>query len=253
MKSCVTSFSFRFVSGHHLLNMMIDFPNPSLTPPKNGQRLKITIFMDDADAWIVPWGERLGNTLSRHHDVEVCLPPSSLGGGDICFLLGCTKVLQREALERHTLNLVVHESALPSGRGWSPVQWQILDRRDEIPVVMFQATEEADAGPIFLRGSIKLDGTELLPEIRFKQGAKTLEMVCRFLDLWPDIEPEMQEGDPTWYRRRNRDDDRLDVDSTLAAVFDQLRIADNEKYPTWFEHRGRRYLLKIFPTDDIGE
>lgn len=228
-------------------------PEPTRRPLANGARLNVSIFVDDADSWILPWARRLGAILSRHHDTKFCQQASALDSGDICFLLGCTKILPAGILERHAFNFVVHESPLPEGRGWSPVQWQVLEGQNTIPVTLFRATEKSDAGPIYAQGQIELDGTELLAEIRNKQGLATIELICRLLENWPNAKAQDQAGTPTYYPRRTRNDDRLDVNQTLADSFDHLRIADNDRYPAWFEHRGKRYTLKIFAADQADD
>jgi len=46
------------------------------------------------------------------------------------------------------MNLVVHESDLPRGKGFAPVKWQILDGKKEIPVCLLETTEQVDSGDI---------------------------------------------------------------------------------------------------------
>jgi methionyl-tRNA formyltransferase len=36
----------------------------------------------------------------------------------------------------------------------------------------------------------------------------------------------------------------------LAEQFDLLRVVDSERFPAFFEYRGRRYKLKIEKDDD---
>lgn len=218
-------------------------------PSEDKRGYAITILVDDHDSWILPWTRLLKETISPFHEVVSCSDKEEMPEGDMAFLLGCTKMLPAPYLKRSKLNLVVHESDLPGGRGWSPVAWQVSGGIDNIPVVLFDAREELDAGPIYLRDFIELDGTELLPDIRRKQGKKTVEMVLRFLERWPDLQPGEQLGEPTVYPRRTRENDRLDVNKTIAEHFDHLRIVDNERYPAWFEHRGKKYTLKIFYKD----
>lgn len=211
---------------------------------------RITLYVDDPEAWIVPWAETLRRELADAYDVVLRHDPAELDQGDACFLLGCTRLLPPELLALHRLNLVVHESALPAGRGFSPVGWQVLEGRGAIPVTLFAATAEPDAGPVYLRDEIALRGDELLPELRALQGRKTVEMVKRFLALWPDLSPSPQQGEASVYRRRTRRDDELDPFRSLAEQFDHLRIVDNGRYPAWFRFRGRSYLLKIEPAPE---
>ncbi|WP_169704463.1 hypothetical protein [Candidatus Kuenenia stuttgartiensis] len=50
---------------------------------------------------------------------------------------------------------------------------------------IIEAEEKLDSGRIYLKDYIELDGTELLPEIKKKQGDKTIDLVLTFLNQWP--------------------------------------------------------------------
>jgi len=234
-----------FKAQYNFFDIMFTFE-----PPLDKRGYKIIIFIDDPHSWMIPWGEMLEKTLSPFHDVSLCLKKEEIPCGDFSFLLGCTEILPQKYLRKSKLNLVVHESDLPSGRGWSPLSWQVLEEKHEIPIVLFEAKEELDAGPIYLREIIKLNGTELLPELKYKQGVKTIELVYKFLEQWPGLRPVNQVGTPTFYPRRTPAHDKIDIHQTIAENFDHLRIADNEKYPAGFEYRGRKYILKIYAADE---
>lgn len=221
----------------------------SYAPQNDTADWRISVLVDTPGSWIEPWAERLVALLAPHHDVRLCRRQEDLVQGDFCFLLGCLNLLPQKALQMNGHNLVVHESDLPNGRGWSPVAWQVLQGKNEIPVCLFEAVDEVDAGPVYLRDFISLNGCELLPDIRLKQGVKTVELCLDFLQKWP-LEPVPQVGEPSSYPKRSREDDRLDPHKSIAEQFDKLRIVDNEKYPAWFELRGREYILKIFRRDE---
>lgn len=177
-----------------------------------------------------------------------CIESFDIGdvtGIDVLFILGYTKILPEKFLASNGLNLVIHESALPLGRGFSPVQWQILEGSNEIPVCLIEAVSPVDSGEIYGTTSIKLDGHELMPEIRLAQANATKELIISFLSKFPECSKTVQTGNATHYRRRSREDDRLEPDKTIKAQFNQLRIADNELYPVYFEIDGVRYLLRI--------
>ena len=207
--------------------------------------LKISILVDNPDSWIVPFAQDIQRQLAEHHDVKLYFKPFEIPDGDILFLLGCTSIFSREILQRNKHNLVIHESDLPKGKGWSPVAWQVLEGKNSIPIVLFEATDELDAGQIYLRDYIELDGTELLPEIKQKQGQKTTELVYKFVEKWPNIRGETEAGEATYYRKRTEKDDELDPEKTVGENFNHLRIVDNEKYPAWFQYEGQKYIIKI--------
>jgi methionyl-tRNA formyltransferase len=214
---------------------------------KTGQKpLKISILVDNPDSWIVPYAQRLERELAEAHDVKLYFNARDLPQGDMLFLLGCISIVPPDILKRSKNNFVIHESDLPQGRGWSPLSWQILENKNSIPIILGEAVEEPDSGAIYMKDHIELDGTELLPEIKQKQGEKTVELVNRFLEEWPNVERKPQQGQASFYRRRTSKDDRLDPEKSIIENFNHLRIVDNEKFPAWFEYKGHRYILKIY-------
>jgi len=153
-------------------------------------------------------------------------------------------------LARNRLNLVAHASALPLGRGFSPMVWQILEGRQSIPVRLIEAAQPVDSGDIYLEDEIRFEGHELNEEMRERLGWKIVAMCEAFLAVEggpPSARP--QSGEPSWYRRRGPADSRLDPSRSIEEQFDLLRVVDNDRYPAFFELRGRRYRLRIEKTD----
>lgn len=155
------------------------------------------------------------------------------------------KLTKSDILARNHHNIVVHASDLPKGRGFSPLVWQVLEGKNEIPVSMIFATEEADAGDIVMRDQITLEGHELNDEMRGILGDRIVQMCLAYLDLPEPPVGEPQIGSASGYPRRRPADSRLDPYKTIAEQFDLLRVVDNSRYPAFFEHRGYRYKLSI--------
>lgn len=172
---------------------------------------------------------------------------SQIKEGDIVFYLGCGQIVPANILSRNKHNLVVHESALPKGKGWSPLTWQILEGKYEIPIMLFEAVEKVDNGTIYLSNIMKFQGTELIDELRNVQAETSIQMCLRFVEEYPDIVVNgiVQSGESTYYPRRRPEDSRLDVDKSLREQFNMLRVVDNDRYPAFFEIAGERYFLKI--------
>jgi methionyl-tRNA formyltransferase len=206
---------------------------------------RLTFLVNNPEAWVKPLARRLVASLSEKYDVSFVERSADVPEGDVSFFLGCSKLVRPEVLRRHRHNLVVHGSDLPQGRGSSPIPWQVLEGKNRIPIVMFEAVEALDAGPVYFRDVIELDGSELIDEIRHKTWLRTEALIRRFLERYPDVSPSPQQGPSSQYRPRTTADDELDPEQPLAALFDHLRIVDNERYPAWFRFRGHRYTLRI--------
>ena len=175
--------------------------------------------------------------------------PAQLAAGDVCLLLSCGRLLSAEQLALHRHNLVVHESSLPQGQGWSPMTWQILEGASTIPITLFEAVAELDAGPIYLQQQIDLQGHELVEEWRALQAQATLELCLGWFDRYLEVvtATRPQQGEASHYRRRRPADSELDPQRSLAEQFELLRVVDNARYPAFFHWRGRRYELQVRP------
>ncbi len=144
-------------------------------------------------------------------------------------------------------NLVVHESDLPQGRGWSPLTWQILEGRNRIPVTLFEAVDAVDAGPMYLQEWIDFQGHELVDELRAGQGEASIRLCRRFVREYPEVVDTGQEqtGEAIYYARRRPAHSRLDPDQTIREQFDLLRVVDNERYPAFFQMGEKVFFIRI--------
>jgi RimJ/RimL family protein N-acetyltransferase len=208
---------------------------------------RITV-LSDHGSWLNQHLPQLIEILWRRgHSVRWIHQPDKLAPGDVCLLLSCGRLLAPEQLSLHRHNLVVHESALPLGQGWSPMTWQILEGSNCIPITLFEATEALDAGPIYLQHIIELRGTELVEEWRALQARATIRLCQEWLDRYGEVirEARLQKGDASHYRRRTPADSQLEPQRSLADQFNLLRVVDNKHYPAFVEIEGRRYHLQI--------
>lgn len=200
----------------------------------------------DNDSWILPYAERIvARAQERGLSARLCRSYASIDPGNVAFFLGCIGIASSEALKRNRWNLVVHESDLPKGRGFSPLSWSILAGENVIPVCLIEAADEVDAGAILYKDRIVLEGHELIGEIRAALGEKTIELCERFLYEASPVTPVPQVGEPTYFKRRRPPDSRLDPNQSISDQFELLRIVDNRRYPAFFELRGHRYVLSI--------
>lgn len=208
--------------------------------------MKITILVDDMQSWFVKYAKKLEKELCEKHQVSLIYDSKKASDGDICFLLSCSKIVSNDFLKKHHHNIVVHASDLPKGKGFSPLSYQIMEGKDEIVLTLFEAVEELDAGPYYLKENLKFDGTELLDELRNIMAIKINKMCSFFVEHVNELEPKPQVGEETIYKRITRKDNALDINKTIKEQFNHLRIADNEKYPLWFEYKNTRYIVHIY-------
>ncbi|GAA4092952.1 formyltransferase family protein [Mucilaginibacter panaciglaebae] len=210
--------------------------------------MRITILTDNPKSWFVPYGNELLERLKASgHVAEYVYNAKDIQKSDVCFILSCTKLVNETTLALSDNNIVVHASDLPQGKGFSPLQWQILEGKNQIPLTLFEVVKDVDAGPYYLKDTVVFDGSELHGKLREKLAQKIIEMCLQFVEQRTSLLPVQQNGIETFYKRRTEKNDELDANKTIAELFNQFRIADNENSPVYFYMNGHKYFLKIYP------
>ena len=206
----------------------------------------VQILIDNKNSWIIPFALELEKILIDKFKYKVYIKHDSdeIKKGDVLILLGCEKKFTKLNYNKH--NLVVHESDLPNGKGWSPLTWQILEEKNRIPITLFEANKEIDSGDVYFKDFIDLDGSELNTEIKRKQGEKTIILIIKFFENYSKIKSYKQKGKSTFYSRRNKIHSELDIDKSINEQFNLLRVCDNERYPAFFWKNSKKYILKIY-------
>ena len=125
----------------------------------------------------------------------------------------------------------------------------MLEGVRQIPVTLFEATEAVDAGEIYAQEYIELEGHELWPQIKHKQGLATQKLILDFIATYPNVKGREQEGEETFYPKRGLADSSLDIEKSIKDQFNLLRVSDNERYPAHFTINNHRYIIKIYRDD----
>lgn len=211
---------------------------------------RVSVVVDNP-SWILPWAEELKGRIETEGDTALlCRDHDQIKSGDVAFFLGCIKITPPNVLLRSRRNLVVHESGLPKGRGFSPLTWQIIEGANVVPICLLEASpDEVDAGSVIYTDALRFEGHELLEELRAAQGDKTVELCLRFLREPKPPTGVPQVGETTTYPRRRPRDSRLDARLPLMDLFPLLRVVDDERYPAFFDHAGARYRIRIDKLD----
>jgi methionyl-tRNA formyltransferase len=180
------------------------------------------------------------------HNVSLATSSIDIDHGDVLFLVSCTEIVDYHLRDRFRYSFVLHASNLPAGRGWSPYIWDVLNGSDQLTVCLLEAASPVDSGRIWLKKRIALAGYELLPEIHDKLFQAETELMSQVISAYESIEPVMQDETlATYYPKRSPADSRIDPEKSIAQQFDLLRVVDSERYPAFFEFRGKRFKLKI--------
>ena len=99
-----------------------------------------------------------------------------------------------------------------------------MEGKDEITIVLFEASDQVDSGQVYLKNTLKFNGSELVDELRDIQAAATIQLCHEFINSYPDVlvGAITQEGDSTFYARRSEMDSQLNPAKSLQEQFNLL-------------------------------
>ncbi len=213
------------------------------------RKYNVTFLIDKSNDWI---NKYLKKSFLKNYKFNFKISKNfkKIKNQDIVFILNYTKILPKSFLIQNHLNLVVHASNLPKGKGFAPIQWQILNNKKNILLCLIEAVERVDSGSIIEKKSIKFKGYELNGEIRHIQGNETIKIIKKFLNKYPKFKRKKQSGKSTFFRKRKPEDSELNINKSLKKNFNLLRIVDNEKYPAFFYYKKKKYIIKIIKSNN---
>ena len=179
-------------------------------------------------------------------EIEIVSTHESCSGGDFLFALSYPKVIPEETRSLYGYCFVLHGSNLPDGRGWSPVTWQILDGETLFTMSLINMSEPVDSGEIVAQREFEVKKNLLFDEISSAIGYVQADLIEASLRMTPEqLMGAKQKVTPSYFGRRSPSDSEIDPHRPLSEQWDQLRVADPSRYPSFFNFLGHKYLLKV--------
>lgn len=210
--------------------------------------MQVTLLCSDIDHPIMPVLKKWSNLQSQRHQISIVHKPEDLEErGDILFLVSCTEYINAEKRSLFKYCLVLHASDLPFGRGWSPHVWAILSGSNELTVTLLEASDRIDAGRIYHKQKVFLDGSELYDEVNSKLFDAELSLINWACDnifkSAPVEQPEILGLE--MLPRRTPADSELDINKSIKDQFNLLRISDPHRYPAFLKYKNQKFKIFI--------
>ncbi len=167
---------------------------------------------------------------------------------EVTAILSFYKIIPEKYLNISKHNIVVHESNLPFGRGFSPLFRQIAKGKKKITFTLFKCTSKMDEGNYYFKKSFYFENNLLYDEIKIKQIYFAKILIEKFISNLKKkkLKLKKQKGKPTYFKKLNKNDSKIDINKSINSQFDKIRTKDNNNFPNFFYFRKRKYILKLF-------
>jgi methionyl-tRNA formyltransferase len=130
--------------------------------------------------------------------------------------------------------VIFHMTDLPFGRGGSPLQNLIVRGFTETKISAIKCVAELDAGPIYMKGSLTLEGTA--QQIFVRAAGIIEEMIVEIVKKTP--QPTEQLGEVVVFERRNPNESEMISTKSVTELYDFIRMLDADGYPHAFIECG---------------
>lgn len=209
--------------------------------------MKITLLCSDS---VHPVNVHLNKWVSKNsnrHEISLVRSKADLEGGDILFLVSCAEIIHAKDRQKFKSSLLLHASDLPSGRGWSPVVWEIIGGAELITVSLLEVEDKVDSGRIWRKITRSVPKHALWNEINEILFSAEIELIDLAVNEVVSIEPQPQslEVEASYYRRRSPEDSKINPEQSIAEQFDHIRVCDPERYPAYFDMHGQRFKITL--------
>lgn len=148
---------------------------------------------------------------------------------DYIFFPHWSYIIESSIFDRYKC-VVFHMTDLPFGRGGSPLQNLIVRGFSSTKISAIDVTDEIDAGDIYLKKELSLNGTA--HEIFVRSQLAIKEMIKEIIEKKLSALP--QKGEPVFFKRRRPSESNLKDLEDLESIYNFIRMLDSPGYPLAF-------------------
>lgn len=207
--------------------------------------MKITTLCSSEEHPVNQWLKGWISKNQKTHQIDLIRKKSGLTDGDILFLISCSEIISKDDRKAYKKVLVIHASDLPSGRGWSPHIWQIIEGNEDIVLTLLEAEDDVDSGDIWHQVNITIPKYALYDEINSALFDAELTLMDYAVENFYNVQPcsQSQNSESTYYRKRLPSDSEIDPLLSISEQFNLIRVCDPERYPAFFKLQGKKYKI----------
>ena len=165
------------------------------------------------------------------------------------YFIHWSEIVSRNIYEKYNC-ISFHMTNLPYGRGGSPLQNLILRGKKSTKISAFRMGAKIDAGPIYLKKKLNLNGSA--EEIFIRSTKITFKMIIEINKN--RLSPKTQKKSKIFFRRLTKKDNNLVLDKikNLKELYDRIRMVDAPGYPDAYIE-SKRFIFNFTKAKKVGK
>ena len=214
---------------------------------KHFKDLKIGIFGFRSHLFLSPLSKIGITPIKIHHLDEID------NSFDLIIESGVYTIIPKHYLSIPKYGIIgIHESPMPEGKGHAPLQWAVLNKRNNLTISLYKLSPKVDGGNIIYQYNMGINKTDTYLDLERKRQEGIILCFEEFLKELKEgiIVLRKQSGVGSYHQKRIPLNSELDINKPLIDLWDNIRICDNEKYPAYFYIEGKKITLKYEVDND---
>ena len=172
---------------------------------------------------------------------------------DLVVETGVYDIISEGVLNKPKYGIIgFHESPLPEGKGHAPIQWAILNKKNNFTITLYKLDSRVDNGKIIYQYNVPMDNMDTYEIMEEKRKIGIQNCFFEFLKELKSGVMVMREqtGKGSYHKKRIPEDSLLDDLKSLKDLWDDIRMCDNENYPAYFIVDNKKIILRYEVLND---
>jgi len=167
---------------------------------------------------------------------------------DLNIVAGFPYIFKKDLIFSAKYNSInLHGGCLPSYRGGSPLNWQIINGERKIYVSIFKMTLNIDKGKLLSEGSFKLEKKDNITNVKKKSDklfTKLIDKAISNLLKRKTINSKTKKSNK-YYKQRKKSDSFINFNnSTALEVYNKFRACEYP-YEAFYKKNGKKFKIKV--------
>ena len=175
---------------------------------------------------------------------------------DLAILGGWQRLIPEEIIDSFNYGIIgQHGSSelLPKGRGRSPINWSLILNKERLIWNIFFIKSGIDDGDIIDYTNVNINQWDTCKTLYYKVSIIVKKMYLENIPkiLNNNLKPIKQKGEPTFYKKREPEDGKIDWKKSVKEIYNLIRGV-TEPYPGAFTFLGPKkiYIWEAYPFDN---